>query len=260
MTEKEPEELEGGFENKQHNQEGVPKNNEGEFKKLSPEQMKLVDSYLEKVQERTLLIKQLEEKQQERDSIQAQVTSQNQDEFRSKLLEADAEVQHIQNQVAELSIAIADIVEHADDETKKKWLVLDNVKTNEQIKEEILQKQEASNESRESHEFTIKEISELLFRVDGKERPDLVILDEQKDMHGNTIGITFTNNEKEVVDNEECEVTYLLTMAGERYKKDGSVARVVSQTSLSKDYDDGMGGSDQIADYINGRWENVAQL
>lgn len=113
-------------------------------------------------------------------------------------------------------------------------------------------------ELKEKHNFTIKEISQLLKRIDGKERPDLAIEESIKNIKGDLMSIVFTNGEKETKEGSESIITYLLTLAGQRYKSDGTSGRMVSKTFLTKDYDDGF-YSEELADYVDGEWINLKQ-
>jgi hypothetical protein len=116
---------------------------------------------------------------------------------------------------------------------------------------------EGGMESKEKREFTVEEIGNLLKQIDGKERPDLLIVERKENIKGELMFICFTNNEKETIEGEEHDVTYLLTVAGQRYNNDGTPGRVISNTFLTKDYDNGMFSSELLADHINGEWTNL---
>jgi hypothetical protein len=114
-------------------------------------------------------------------------------------------------------------------------------------------------DSLESEKFVIETIRTHLASIDGKERPDLTILEKKENIKGEPLFVVFTNGEKEVVDGIEHEVTYLLTLAGQRYKADGTAEALVAKTFLTKNYDDGMAGSDELGDYVNKEWVNVPE-
>jgi hypothetical protein len=116
---------------------------------------------------------------------------------------------------------------------------------------------EQNSESKENHEFTIEDIKNLLKRIDGKEHPDLVIKEKIENIKGETTSIVFTDNEKEMIENKEHEITYLLTLPGQRYKPNGTEGRLITETVLTKDYDDGMFFSEKIAYYSDGKWTNI---
>ncbi len=118
----------------------------------------------------------------------------------------------------------------------------------------------AGTESKEVHEFTLEEIRNLLTKIDGQEHSNLAIKERVENIKGELMSITYSTNERERIDGMEYEISYLLTMAGQRYTKDGKPGRTVSQTFLTKDYDDGMLYSDQWADYANGEWTNFPDV
>ncbi len=109
-------------------------------------------------------------------------------------------------------------------------------------------------ESKESHTFSVEEIRDLLKKIDGKERPNLAIKEKSENIQGELMCITFINKERDTVGGVECEVSYMVTVAGQRYLPDGSPGRMTSKTFLTKDYDEGKVHTDQLADYINGEW------
>ena len=111
-------------------------------------------------------------------------------------------------------------------------------------------------ESKEKHEFTLEEIRNLLKNIDGKEHVDLAIVERIENIKGELISITFSNGENETIEGAERKISYLLTLAGQRYKIDGSEGRFISKTSLSKDFDEGVFYSEDIAHYIDNKWTN----
>jgi hypothetical protein len=115
-------------------------------------------------------------------------------------------------------------------------------------------------ESKETHEFTLEEIRSLLTKIDGQEHLNLAIKERVENIKGELMSITYSTDERVRIDGMEYEISYLLTMAGQRYTKDGKPGRTVSQTFLTKDYDDGMLYSDQWADYTNGEWTNFPDV
>lgn len=66
--------------------------------------------------------------------------------------------------------------------------------------------------------------------------------------------VIFTNNESEVIEGADREITYHVTIAGQRYKADGTEGALITKTFITKNYDDGMFDSKEIADYIDGKW------
>ena len=115
-------------------------------------------------------------------------------------------------------------------------------------------------ESKEQHEFTVEEIRNLLKMIDGNERPNLAVGETIKNIKGELMSVTFTSGEIENIEGEDHEITYLLTLAGQRYKADGTEGRFVSKTFLTKDYDEGMYMSEEVADHIDGAWTNFTPL
>ncbi len=115
----------------------------------------------------------------------------------------------------------------------------------------------AGTESKESHEFTVEEIRGLLKKIDGKEHLHLDIKERVENIKGELMSMTFSTDEREKIEGVEYEISYQLTLAGQRYKKDGTPGRMVTQTFLTKDYDDGMEYSDQMADHVDGQWTNL---
>ena len=103
-------------------------------------------------------------------------------------------------------------------------------------------------ESEGEHIFTAEEIGELL-RI-----PNLTVRERLKDSEGKLAAIVFGSDEKETIDGVECEITYTLTLPGQRYKTDGSPGRMVSATFLSRDYGDGPLYSEELASFVDGEW------
>lgn len=241
--------LEGG----ENNQEKPVPENAGEFKKMSLEQTKLVGDYVAHLQSRSLFIEILKGKQESRTALQAQITSSNTEDFKGKILDADSEVQYLQSQVAELDTIIATTFSQIDNENKEKYDIR-KTKSNKELNQGVLEENAILLESKEDHEFSLEEVRNVLKEIEGKEHPNLSILEEKKTIKGNVMYICFTDGEKEMVGDEECEVSYLLTIAGPRYKKDGTEGVEVIRTSISKDYNEGMSGSEQLGDFKNGQW------
>lgn len=119
---------------------------------------------------------------------------------------------------------------------------------------------EGGIEKKENHEFTVEEIRGLLKKIEGKEHVDLAVKEKIENIKGELMSVVFSSGEKETIDGMESEITYLLTLAGQRYNKDGTLGRMVSKTFLTKDYDDGMSGSEEFADYVNCEWTNLATV
>lgn len=111
-------------------------------------------------------------------------------------------------------------------------------------------------ESKEKHEFSLEEIKKVLMQIDGKERPNLDIKERKENIKGELMFIEFSDGEKEIIGDEEHDVTYLLTVAGQRYKADGSEGALLTKTFLTKNYDDGMFDSKELGDYIDGAWSH----
>ncbi len=241
------------LEGRGNNQEKPISENVGEFKKMSLEQTKLVNDYVTSLQSRSLLLEIFKEKQETRTTLQTQITSSNTEEFKGKILDADAEVQYLQGQISELDTIVTDTFNQIDDENKEKYDI-HKTKSNKEINQDILNENNLLLESKEDHEFSLEEVRNVLKEIEGKEHPNLSILEEKKTIKGNVMYICFTDGEKEMVGDEECEISYLLTIAGPRYKSDGSEGVEVIRTSISKDYNEGMNGSEELADFKNGQW------
>lgn len=110
-------------------------------------------------------------------------------------------------------------------------------------------------EQKEKREFTIEDIRQLLKTIDGKERHTLVIEEEIKNIKGELTSIIFTDNEIE----DGSEVSYLLTLPGQRYKKDGTPGNLGEETLLTKDYDGGI-YSKKLAEYREGKWIDLTKI
>lgn len=109
-------------------------------------------------------------------------------------------------------------------------------------------------ETKDKEEFTVEKISKLLNVIDGKERPNLFIEEEIKNIKGELMAIVFTDNEKETdKEGKESAISYLLTLPGQRYKSDGSPGRVVDYPFLTRDYDGGA-YSEMLAVYKEEKW------
>ena len=110
-------------------------------------------------------------------------------------------------------------------------------------------------ESKEAHEFTVEEIRQLLKSIDGKERPDLAVTERMENIKGELMSLILESQEKEIRKTREFRVSYSLVVAGQRYMPDGTPGRVVSQTFLTRDFDETNGySSEEVADYIDGAW------
>ena len=125
---------------------------------------------------------------------------------------------------------------------------------------DALDKIYAGTESKETHEFSLEEIRGLLKQIDGKEHLDLTAGERIENIKGELMSLTFMSGEKETIEGEEHEISYLLTLAGQRYKSDGTPGRTVSKTFLTKDYDEGMYLSEEVADHIDGAWTNFTPV
>ena len=227
-----------------------------EFNKMSPEQNKLVNEYVALLQEKNLFVNASETIKKDRDILQSQITAENFEEYKNKLLQVEKEVQEMQLRISTLDSSIAAITGEISEENKH-YIVIENPKSNKELREEILEEQKAALESKEDKEFTLEEIKETLFVIDGIERPSLSIKETVRSSKGEIINVTFGTGEKEIIDGQEYEVTYLLTIAGQRYHKDGTPSWVAHRTMITKDYDEGMGGSSDFAEYRNGQWVSV---
>lgn len=227
-----------------------------EFKKMPSEQDALINNYMVLSQERNLLVNASEAIKKDRDSIRMQITAENFEEYKNKILQAEKEVQEMQMRIGILDTSIAAIVGEVAEENKH-YIVIDNPKSNKELRGEILEQQKEGLESKEDREFTLEEIKETLFAIDGIERPSLSIMETVKNVKDETMSITFGAGEKEIVDGGEHEVTYLLTIAGQRYKKDGTPSWVAYTTTITKDYDEGMHRSEDFAEYHNAQWISV---
>lgn len=118
---------------------------------------------------------------------------------------------------------------------------------------------EGTEESIEEASFKVEKIRTLLALIDGVERPNLAVTERNENSKGELMSLCFSTGEKEVVDGAELEVTYQLTVAGQRYNAEGALGRVVEQTFLTKDYDEGMSGSERLAVYTGGGWKAVGR-
>lgn len=91
-------------------------------------------------------------------------------------------------------------------------------------------------------------ISKLLNELDGADHSNLSIRENIRNIKGELISVVLSGDETEIVAGVKHKVTYTITLAGQRYKADGTPGRLVSTTFLTKDLDDGEFYSEVLVD------------
>lgn len=119
--------------------EGMVNINESEYKAMDSEQYKLLDKYNDLYISRTKLSYFLEKKKSEREALQPQLNSQNMEEFKAKVLDAEAGIQYFESQLNDVDNQLSEILPKISEENKNKWLQSDyppKTETTETIKQE----------------------------------------------------------------------------------------------------------------------------